>query len=161
MKIVRIALFAVAVSMVVGYTTSGRRAHATVPNPCPMYQCKQVTYWWTGSKTQINASFAVGGKATTTTAFADIFTPTSSWDGPPKGNGNYDEYTYPECSPHCGKDSNGVWQALQEVSPAGPRSLNPIATNVVRFDCENPTSVAKTVASAPNANVDKNTPPGN
>jgi hypothetical protein len=95
------------------------------------------------------------------TGIAGIYAVSSTFDNPCNGTGKaIDIYSYASCVPTCGKDANGVWQAWQEVSPSGDKTL--YTTGAAQFTCKyvGP-NLGGTAATPTNTNKDKNTPPGN
>jgi hypothetical protein len=70
-----------------------------------------------------------------------------------------DWWDYPACTPFCGKDANGKWQAVQEVLKSGDKNMK---YNVKRTPCTaNGGAEGPTNNNPVNANKDGNTPPGN
>lgn len=143
-----------------GYTTKQNEATAASPNACPRYKCKVITYWWDGNKTTISAAYKVGGGGLSSTAWADVFTPASTENGPPVNANNYDRYTFNSCAPSCGKDANGKWQALQEVAPVGAASEMPIGQNLLQNACSLLRNGQTIGDTSTDANDNNNTPPG-
>ena len=149
------------VSGILGLAKCNEKANAAVPNMCPQWACKNLTYWWDGSKTVMQAAYAAGDpKSMTFTGFADVFANVSTYDLPNTSTGDkYDLYTIPACSPQCGKDMNNVWQALQDASPSGNATLSKAGAG--RYTCK-PLSGFGLGSTAGNANAKaKNIPPGN
>lgn len=115
---IRFATLTVGVSGLVGFGTGGREA-AAVPNPCPKYECTQTHAYWFANATFVIAYYDKDG-VNDLQGIQEIFTPASAHENPladPKGEVFPKHYN--SCTPHCGKDKQGVWQAQQTVSPAG------------------------------------------
>jgi hypothetical protein len=165
----RVAVVLVLASAMIGVSEGGKRAEAAVaappvPNPCPQWDCKVMTYWWTGGL-KATGAFApnTNGTVITNTAYADVFATTSDYKGKPKAvnKGRFDAYSYNSCTPTCGKDANGVWQALQEVAPVGPNALD--RAGALQFTCDRMPAgqVGPTNPNPQNSNSkNKNSPPG-
>jgi len=88
----RLAVVLVLASAVIGVTEGGRLAEAAalaVPNACPQWDCKVITYWWSGGL-KATGAFTPNTKGTviTNTAYADVFATTSDYKGKPKAVGN-------------------------------------------------------------------------
>jgi hypothetical protein len=151
----------VAICFTFGYAEASREARAALPVPmaCPNFECKTLTYsWWGGD--EVSGYYAPGGAAIEVSGIVDIFTPTSAYKKPnAQQNNKKDHYTYAACVPQCGKDNNGVWQAIQEVSPAGNRSATGKDGGFI-FRCTDAGGVGPTNANPPNKNELKNNPPG-
>lgn len=159
-----VGLAMLAVSLTVGYVDRARQVAAVVPNACPMYECRTIHAYWAGvNSTLVQAYMVAGTTNDTNNGVQNLFTDTSVEKSPLAAkDGSWDMYTYPSCSPHCGKDGNGKWQAPQSVSVAGDRSASSVLDNRDRKPCtQNGGSVGPTVPNPTNANTGSYYPPGN
>ncbi len=146
---------------IAGLAQRWQQVHAAVlPNPCPQFRCKNVYYYWDGNP-KTNTQFTLSGTQTPTLGGVDdLFTTLSTCTLPHVNALPIDILTYTACVPPCGKDSNGVWQAPQEVSPSG-KSL-PGQKDVSSFQCTATSGGPGPQDNPPtNLNTNKNTPPGN
>ncbi len=158
---VRFFLFLIGLSLLLGLTETSRKAKAVEPAACPRWECKTVHAWWAGTKGNIQACFNVGGGEmdTTSEGHVDIFTGASTEKKDRVPNGKMDVWNYNACTPMCGKDANGKWQALQEVGRAGKRGTS--VENVNRTACtSNDGKDGPKSSVSGNNNVDGNSPPG-
>ncbi len=143
-----------------GLTQYPGKTKAADPNACPQYACKNVAFWWTGDAKTINAAFDPGTTNPTTQGWVKVFATQSSYDAPTAKTGNtYDLNTFIACTPTCGKDKNGVWQAWQEVAPSGASTVN--TKGETQYTCKYLGKTGPTVANPVNINgILKNTLPG-
>jgi hypothetical protein len=121
MKTIQGVFAAVAVSFACGlFFSSNSEVAAFDPDPCPKWQCIEIKSWWTPA-----GGVVLAVDATTLMPTKDGFTNTfavgpSMLDAPTAPVLPMIKWrTYPFCNPTCGKDPAGVWQARQEVTPAG------------------------------------------
>jgi hypothetical protein len=105
-----------------GVFHQSRTGQAAIPVACPKYECVMVEAWWNGAgAATITASFAPGTLVPMPFSHSDLFATGSGWKGPEGLSGlNADLPDFPLCTPHCGKDLVGNWQAPQQVTRAGP-----------------------------------------
>lgn len=141
----------VAIGFGAGFMLQERAASAAVPPACPQYQCKVLQCYWAGGANTVIEIRTLGGGAVSDSAFVNIFASFSIGNLPSAPNGGYDDYTYNSCTPLCGKDAAGVWQATQVVTPLGPKVL--LSANNNRFRCS--------VLREGQLDGDKNTDPTN
>jgi len=122
----RVVMFLLLVSLIAGYSEGGPRARAVDPDPCPQYECRTVHAYWSGLTDQfVTAYFQDAVNADQ--GFESMFTTNSVEKKPlqqPQPGSNVDTWLYPACTPFCGKDANGKWQALQEVLKSGTGEQN-------------------------------------
>ncbi len=115
------AVFALsAVSFVVGvFFNSDREVAAIIPAPCPKWQCIELEAWWEPGATVKSARDAATGLPSKD-GWSEAFAPGASFGQSPFVAGILIKWnTYDYCIPKCGKDPQGVWQAMQEVTPVG------------------------------------------
>lgn len=136
-----------------------------IPNACPQWECKEVSYYWAGGKKAHGIVTpglpGAGGGQLYTTAFEEIYATTSTWNKPSrhKNKERYDDVDYAACVPTCGMDNKGVWQILQEASPVG-NSVQGKQGNL-RYTCPHVANgVGNAVANPKNINPKNSQPPG-
>ncbi len=133
------------------------------PAPCPQYQCDNITYYWSGAQSYIKAYLNPGGTRTSVYAITDLFTPTSTFRKPTYTKDpatTVDLYHYPSCTPQCGKDSDGVWQVPQEVSPSGTSTVEQPGVVQVLCTSMQDGQIGLVDDPATNGNSNKYSPPG-
>lgn len=146
-----------------GHASNQRIAEAAiVPKSCPQYECRTVHAAWDGNPTAVFAHFTAGSKGTINDSFGitNIFTDTSVEKKPQVNDGTnaIDAYSFASCTPHCGKDANGVWLATQSVTELGAGQAVGGAQNVQKMICT--TGQATAIFNPVNGNTNKNSPPG-
>jgi hypothetical protein len=155
----RILAFLFLVSLITGYTESCSRLRADPP-ACPQYECRTVHAYWDGSKDYVLVFHVKGENGNADHGVEDIFT-TNSVEKKPRTKlvlGNVDRFMYAACTPFCGTDANGKWQAYQEVlaSEKGKK-----LDDLPRWPCtSNNGQPGPTNANPVNANTGGNIPPG-
>jgi hypothetical protein len=157
----RIVMFMLLVSLITGYTESlSRLKAAIIPPACPQYECRTVHAFWTGQKTYVWGVHVTNKNDNADDGVTDIFTTNSVEKKPTATDGTtVDWWDYPTCTPFCGKDANGKWQAYQEVLTSGTKNKQ---YNVNRAPCTaNGGAEGPKINPPVNANTDGNTPPGN
>jgi hypothetical protein len=158
----RISFFMLFVSLLVGYNESSRAKADPVPNPCLQFECRTVHAYWTGNAGYIWVVHVKDGDSNADNGTVDIFT-TNSVEKKPidtTGTETVDHWNYSGCTPLCGKDANGKWQAVQEVAKGGEKIPNS-KVNLKRTPCKaNGGQEGPTINPPVNANKDGNTPPG-
>lgn len=159
-KSISMSIMAVWLAFLIGYISP--RVRADPPPGCPMFECKTVDAFWTGNTNTV--AFAVWNdlnNARSSDGRENIFTPQSN-DKLPRVFGSVAviHKAHNLCTPWCGLDANGKWQAFQEVYiPAtDPGTENFVAA--VRAPCTPNGGAGPTVPNPPNANTDGKTPPG-
>lgn len=167
MAIHRFSIFLFAVALAAGVAESSRRhASADEPAACPMYECKTIHAYWAGdSNKTIAAFFTVGGGEmmdNSSAAIENIFTMASVEKKPRvDATDKMDTWLYDSCSPLCGKDAGGKWQAPQEVGRAGKRIGDILSSDGARKACTpNGGQNGPTITNPTNANTEGYTPPG-
>ncbi len=131
---------------------------ATDPATCDQYDCKEVHSYWKGEKDYVWRVYDDTGLEVKD-GRQNIFTPSSDASILDiSGTSTWNHYTWTACTPLCGKDANGVWQAYQEVTPHATGLKGKQATKMIRGTCQS--SGGKKVTNPINSNKDENTPPG-
>ena len=157
----RVVIFLLLMFLIAGYTESHSQLRAD-PDACPQYKCKTVHAYWNGiQKTTVTAFFI--GDANADHGIESLFTTNSVETLPRAQPGtpptNLDIWFYPQCTPFCGKDGAGNWQAAQEVLKSGDPTECP--DKVSRRPCAaNGGNPGPQVTPAVNANTKGYTPPG-
>lgn len=109
-----------------GYLMHEQEAKAGViqPPPCRQFECVQMHAWWNPAF-GVRAAFFAGGGGPIDDAWTNTFAKISSWNAPngpnpavPVVNIQVKDFNF--CTPDCGKDAAGVWQARQVVTEVGP-----------------------------------------
>jgi hypothetical protein len=106
-----------------------------VPAACPKFECKTIHAHWDGIGNTVMAIFNAGLTTNSDNAQQSLFTANSVEKNPLANSGNYDLWYFPACSPMCGKDAGGSWQAKQEVARAGVGTKSKVVLEVQRQAC--------------------------
>jgi hypothetical protein len=136
----RSTFFLVVLAFVVGIAEGNRQTRANVPNSCPKWDCVQVyAMWHTGHSSSVVAAHVKGMPDATDYGEKDVFATGSTVKQPRSISGQYDQWVFLACVPHCGKsnDTNGVlqWQEPQQVSTVGAGMSPPGRKNQDRWVC--------------------------
>lgn len=161
--LLRFGVLLVVLGFATGYASTG---YADEPPACPMFDCKTVNYFWDGSVNGASAYFRDQVFTPTSQGMMNLFTP-SSYE---KLNDEFQlntgkdfvlDFYYDKCEPWCGKDTNGVWQAIQEVYiPSTAKKDNFFAHKQFRASCVSNGTTLGPTSTPSNANKNKNSPPG-
>ena len=121
-----------------GYIRSIPEARAADPAACPQYECKTIHASWSAVN-EVRAEFLINNGGNSDDFFYDIFTQNSvEKKDSAATNQQIDEKIIDTCIPTCGKDTNGVWQAPQEVSiPQGAMVISTSRINQSRCTAAN------------------------
>jgi hypothetical protein len=127
-----------------------------------MYKCKNISAYWAGSPIIAMAVWNNTNSARDWDGVENIFTPQSHQKGPRfQSVLAVIHKAHNFCTPWCGLDANGKWQAVQEVyiPETDPGTDNFFAA--VRFPCRDldPGEQAPTVTNPTNANTEGKVPP--
>lgn len=159
----RVVIVLLLLSMIAGYLERESHLRAAVPPACPQYKCRTIHAYWSGNKTFVSAFHVQNGTGNADDGAENIFT-TNSTENLPflKTTGNIDLWQYPSCTPFCGKDIAGKWQATQEVLKSGAKDKDSKSL-IMRQPCTATANGAEGPTNANPANANSNngyTPPG-
>jgi len=149
-------------SLITGYTESQSRLLAVDPPKCPQYTCRTVHAYWAGNKDYAVAYHVKNEEDIASNGSENTFTTHSVENSPLlKTDTTVDYWRYTTCTPFCGKDIAGKWQATQEVLKSGTK-VKDTKSNVPRRPC---TATEKGATGdinefPTNGNINGDSPPG-
>jgi hypothetical protein len=161
-KCVAMSGLAVLIAFVMGYASPDARADP--PPKCLMYECKVINAFWIGSPTTAWRVHLAATDAESSDAYENIFTPQSNDQKKPAVADDPEvallHRSYDACTPWCGLDANGKWQAPQEVYIPTEANRLGVSAFVNRSTCTSHTGKGPTIENPTNMNTQGNTPPG-